>query len=211
VPPPPPPSESPFICPPARLPARHGPPARSTRLPAHPTDRPIACLPTHPPAFTPWVCKCVCLASAAAANCRARRRYTWRCARGGWPRRTVSQIEPYKVCQNRTLCELIRRRRNDPGFAAEEARPGGCTSPRTVSDAGNGNATRRRGRRLSWWRCGGSGRPRSGADPSEGFGEDGFGCPLPPPPFPHRVAAGHGSGLPSCGLTTLSRARCRSN
>ena len=42
------------------------------------------------------------------------------------------QIEPYKVCQNRTLCELIRRRRNDPGFAAEEARPGGCTSPRTV-------------------------------------------------------------------------------
>eukprot|EP01052_Picozoa_sp_SAG31_P069910 SAG31_NODE_28746_length_405_cov_1.352941_1_plen_69_part_01 len=23
-------------------------------------------------------------------------------------------IEAYKICQNRTLCELIRRRRNDP-------------------------------------------------------------------------------------------------
>jgi hypothetical protein len=27
------------------------------------------------------------------------------------------EIEPYKICQNRTLCELTRRRRNDPAFA----------------------------------------------------------------------------------------------
>ena len=26
------------------------------------------------------------------------------------------EIEPYKVCQNRTLCEITRRRRNDPTF-----------------------------------------------------------------------------------------------
>ena len=30
-------------------------------------------------------------------------------------------IEAYKICQNRTLCELIRRRRNDPSFAANQA------------------------------------------------------------------------------------------
>lgn len=29
----------------------------------------------------------------------------------------ILQIEPYKVFQNRTLCELIRRRRNDPKWA----------------------------------------------------------------------------------------------
>ena len=27
------------------------------------------------------------------------------------------EIEPYKICQNRTLCEMVRRRRNDPTFA----------------------------------------------------------------------------------------------
>ena len=38
-------------------------------------------------------------------------------------RKTVSdelEIEPYKVFQNRTLCEWIRRRRNEPSFATEE-------------------------------------------------------------------------------------------
>ena len=28
------------------------------------------------------------------------------------------ECEPYKICQNRTLCELIRRRRNDPKWAS---------------------------------------------------------------------------------------------
>ena len=27
-------------------------------------------------------------------------------------------MEPYKICQNRTLCELIRRVRNDPSWGA---------------------------------------------------------------------------------------------
>jgi hypothetical protein len=30
-------------------------------------------------------------------------------------------IEPYKIFQNRTLCELVRRRRNDPTWAREVA------------------------------------------------------------------------------------------
>ena len=34
-------------------------------------------------------------------------------------RKNELEIEPYKICQNRTLCELIRRRRNDPKFACE--------------------------------------------------------------------------------------------
>ena len=32
-------------------------------------------------------------------------------------RKNELEIEPYKICQNRTLCELIRRRRNDAQFA----------------------------------------------------------------------------------------------
>mmetsp|Transcript_209 Transcript_209/g.254 ORF Transcript_209/g.254 Transcript_209/m.254 type:complete len:116 (+) Transcript_209:114-461(+) len=32
-------------------------------------------------------------------------------------RKNELEIEPYKICQNRTLCELIRRRRNDDEFA----------------------------------------------------------------------------------------------
>lgn len=32
------------------------------------------------------------------------------------------EIEPFKVFQNRTLCELVRRRRNDPNWARESAR-----------------------------------------------------------------------------------------
>ena len=32
-------------------------------------------------------------------------------------RKNELEIEPYKICQNRTLCELIRRRRNDVKFA----------------------------------------------------------------------------------------------
>ena len=35
-------------------------------------------------------------------------------------RKNELEIEPYKICQNRTLCELIRRRRNDPKFACKE-------------------------------------------------------------------------------------------
>lgn len=29
------------------------------------------------------------------------------------------EVEPYKICQNRTLCELIRKKRNDVTFACE--------------------------------------------------------------------------------------------
>ena len=36
----------------------------------------------------------------------------WRLAR-----KNELEIEPYKICQNRTLCELIRKRRNDDKFA----------------------------------------------------------------------------------------------
>jgi hypothetical protein len=32
-------------------------------------------------------------------------------------RKNELEIEPYKICQNRTLCELIRRRRNNAVFA----------------------------------------------------------------------------------------------
>lgn len=35
----------------------------------------------------------------------------WRLAR-----KRELMIEPYKICQNRTLCELIRRRRNDAAY-----------------------------------------------------------------------------------------------
>ena len=33
-------------------------------------------------------------------------------------RKKELEIEPYKICQNRTLCELIRRVRNDPSWGA---------------------------------------------------------------------------------------------
>ncbi|KAL7550174.1 hypothetical protein ACHAWF_017053 [Thalassiosira exigua] len=32
-------------------------------------------------------------------------------------RKNELDVEPYKICQNRTLCELIRRKRNDAAFA----------------------------------------------------------------------------------------------
>ena len=35
-------------------------------------------------------------------------------------RKNELEIEHYKICQNRTLCELIRRRRNDEKFAKEK-------------------------------------------------------------------------------------------
>jgi hypothetical protein len=31
-------------------------------------------------------------------------------------------LEAYKICQNRTLCEVIRRRRNDPTWGKDNAR-----------------------------------------------------------------------------------------
>eukprot|EP00563_Minutocellus_polymorphus_P014046 CAMPEP_0181052700 /NCGR_PEP_ID=MMETSP1070-20121207/17728_1 /TAXON_ID=265543 /ORGANISM="Minutocellus polymorphus, Strain NH13" /LENGTH=287 /DNA_ID=CAMNT_0023131807 /DNA_START=50 /DNA_END=910 /DNA_ORIENTATION=+ len=33
-------------------------------------------------------------------------------------RKNELEVEPYKICQNRTLCELIRRVRNDPSWGA---------------------------------------------------------------------------------------------
>lgn len=33
-------------------------------------------------------------------------------------RKNELEVEPYKICQNRTFCELIRKRRNENGFAA---------------------------------------------------------------------------------------------
>lgn len=36
-------------------------------------------------------------------------------------------IEPYKIFQNRTLCELVRRRRNDVHWAASSSDHGGVT------------------------------------------------------------------------------------
>mmetsp|Transcript_14024 Transcript_14024/g.30463 ORF Transcript_14024/g.30463 Transcript_14024/m.30463 type:complete len:238 (-) Transcript_14024:70-783(-) len=33
-------------------------------------------------------------------------------------RKNELEIEPYKICQNRTLCELIRRVRNDPSWGS---------------------------------------------------------------------------------------------
>lgn len=33
-------------------------------------------------------------------------------------RKNELEVEPYKICQNRTLCELIRRRRNNSAFAS---------------------------------------------------------------------------------------------
>ena len=32
-------------------------------------------------------------------------------------RKTELEVEPYKICQNKTLCHLIRRRRNESSFA----------------------------------------------------------------------------------------------
>lgn len=39
-------------------------------------------------------------------------------------RKNELEVEPYKICQNRTLCELIRRRRNDIGFASRQKAQG---------------------------------------------------------------------------------------
>lgn len=36
-------------------------------------------------------------------------------------RKNELEVEPYKICQNRTLCELIRRRRNNKQFAFHNA------------------------------------------------------------------------------------------
>ena len=35
-------------------------------------------------------------------------------------RKNELEIEPYKICQNRTLCELIRKRRQDANFAKQQ-------------------------------------------------------------------------------------------
>ncbi|KAL7530399.1 hypothetical protein ACHAXR_003474 [Thalassiosira sp. AJA248-18] len=35
-------------------------------------------------------------------------------------RKNELEVEPYKICQNKTLCELIRRRRNDARFASRQ-------------------------------------------------------------------------------------------
>ena len=37
--------------------------------------------------------------------------------------RGEKRYEAYKICQNRTLCELVRRRRNDATFAADAPKP----------------------------------------------------------------------------------------
>ena len=34
-------------------------------------------------------------------------------------RKNELEVEPYKICQNRTLCELIRKKRNDAGFVSQ--------------------------------------------------------------------------------------------
>lgn len=39
-------------------------------------------------------------------------------------RKNELEVEPYKICQNRTLCELIRRRRNDGAFASRRGGEG---------------------------------------------------------------------------------------
>lgn len=36
-------------------------------------------------------------------------------------RKNELEVEPYKICQNRTLCELIRKRRNDSQFASSDS------------------------------------------------------------------------------------------
>jgi hypothetical protein len=46
-------------------------------------------------------------------------------------RKNELEVEPYKICQNRTLCELIRRRRNDIGFASRQGSEGNADA-RTV-------------------------------------------------------------------------------
>ena len=45
-------------------------------------------------------------------------------------RKNELQVEPYKICQNRTICELIRRRRNDKSWAlpTSSTRPQELTS-----------------------------------------------------------------------------------
>jgi hypothetical protein len=35
-------------------------------------------------------------------------------------RKRELDTEAYKICQNRTICELVRRRRNDPAFGADD-------------------------------------------------------------------------------------------
>ena len=37
-------------------------------------------------------------------------------------RKNELEVEPFKICQNRTLCELIRKRRNDDQFASRIGR-----------------------------------------------------------------------------------------
>ena len=48
-------------------------------------------------------------------------------------RKNELQIEPYKICQNRTLCELIRRRRNDINYATSKVQS--STSTEDVNKA----------------------------------------------------------------------------
>jgi predicted flap endonuclease-1-like 5' DNA nuclease len=48
---------------------------------------------------------------------------------------TELQIEPYKVFQNRTLCELLRRRRDDPSWARQPATTAATTTAATATTA----------------------------------------------------------------------------
>lgn len=49
-------------------------------------------------------------------------------------RKNELEVEPYKICQNRTLCELIRRVRNDPYW-------GTLVEVETTTSKGGGKAT----------------------------------------------------------------------
>ena len=52
-------------------------------------------------------------------------------------RKRELDIEPYKICQNRTLCELVRRRRNDANWAVRGKTGNDDTSSSFSSVAGD--------------------------------------------------------------------------
>ena len=47
-------------------------------------------------------------------------------------RKNELEIEPYKICQNRTLCELIRKRRQDVNFASQQVNSSSQDETETV-------------------------------------------------------------------------------
>ena len=49
-------------------------------------------------------------------------------------RKNELEVEPYKICQNRTLCELIRRRRNDTTFASRQKGEGDTKNKKDGND-----------------------------------------------------------------------------